>query len=151
MYLLYTYTSDLNSMGQLFFKQQKLTIPILLYSPQAGPIRTLRTTETSIVIHTLETCQAYWVTTTAVNCGARVRSQPAFIDVQDPLNFTATFNLGSNGPCVDWIVQSIEQKKRDAKSFALEILNSECGYQVACIYDNVFTCGVDDANKVTLK
>lgn len=106
------------------------------------------TAENNFIIDTLSVCQAYWVTTTAVNCGSSIRSNAAFIDVNDPMEFVATISLGSNGPCNSWITINLEQKHLDAQNFILEALNDACGYSVSCTANNTFTCQPGDDTKV---
>lgn len=108
----------------------------------------LRTSDNSFTVNTLSTCRAYWVTTTAVNCGSSLRSEAAFIDVHDPMQFTAVINLGTNGPCNRWITVNLEQKHVDAENFVIEVLNDVCGYSVACTANNTFTCQPGDDTKV---
>ena len=122
----------------------------LLIETQAEPDRTIQSLEPPIVVSDLSICQAYWVTTSAVNCVSRLTSNVALIDVHDPSQFNATINLGNNGPCSTWITTEIDQKRRDVQDFVLEALTSACSYSVPCTGNTTFLCQADDNSKVTL-
>lgn len=112
------------------------------------PVRTLQYPDGSVLVTSLSTCQAYWVTATAVSCASRIRSEAAFIGVNDPDQFEAVINLGSGGPCSKWLTINLEQKHRDAQKFVIEALNDACGYEVQCTANTTFLCQEEDDNKV---
>lgn len=103
------------------------------------------------MVNDLFICQSYWVTTTAINCGSNVRSQPAYVDVNDPMTFDVSIDLASNGPCLQWIIIDREQKNRDVQNFFVEVLNDVCGLVVSCVANNTFTCEANDMNKVDIR
>lgn len=119
---------------------------------QVGPIRSFQTaaSEGSFSVNDLAICQKYWVTTTAVNCGTKIRSEPAFIDVHDPADYVATINIGTEIPCSQWVNAGQSQKKMDVNAFVLEALNDACSYPVSCVANVSFACRIDDASKVNV-
>ena len=123
-------------------------LPSNVLLKQAGPIQTVSTTDNTFLIHTLRTCQAYWVTTTAINCGSRVESRPASIEVNDPMNFTTLLDLGQYGPCQSWVATNLTSKQSDLRNFIVGVLNDECRYLVTCTIDDTFSC--EDDSKVRL-
>lgn len=104
--------------------------------------------ENNLRVDTLMTCQAYWVTATAVTCGSMLSSRAVFVDVYDPMQFVDVITLGSNGPCSSWITIDLERKHMDVQNFVLEALNDACGYRVPCTANNTFTCDPSDDTKV---
>lgn len=133
---------------QFFFGSTLVLFVIHLFLLQVGPVRSFRTSENAFIVNTLIPCQAYWITTTAINCGSSIRSQAAFIDVNDPMEFTAVISLGKNGPCSTWITQNLDLKHMDAQNFVIETLNDACTYSVPCTVNNTFKCQPGDETKV---
>jgi hypothetical protein len=108
------------------------------------------TSEGTFQVDGLYSCQAYWVVATAITCGSRIRSEPTFVDVKDPMVFDPLISLGTNGPCGAWMNDNLPQKLADAQNFVFEALNSACGYSVPCLANISFTCDPTDETKATL-
>ena len=88
------------------------------------------------------------MTTTAVNCGSRIRSQPVYIDVYESSEFYFDIDIGLN--CTKWISENTELKSKDAETIILEIFNDACSLSVSCIVNETFTCRAGDINTVSL-
>lgn len=118
------------------------------FNTQVGPVRTLQVLDSSFAVSDLSTCQAYWATTTAVNCGSSIRSEVIYIEVHDSMEFKATIDLGDNGPCNKWVTTNLNQKYGDAQRIFLGALNLACSYLVSCIANSTFSCRTDESTKV---
>lgn len=79
-----------------------------------------------------------------MNCQSSISSEAIFIDVSDPLQFRASFNLGRDEDCTFWITDQVAQKRRDVEEFVLEALSDTCGYSVPCIVNSTFSCQGDE-------
>ena len=90
------------------------------------------------VLNGLSACQVYWVTVTAVNCGSRVRSEAALVDVFSPAEFMATIVI-SGVPCGQWTNTDVGSKQREVQDFILQTLAS-CGYSISCMGNSTFSC-----------
>ena len=94
----------------------------------------------------LETCDSYWVIVTAVNCEARVSSEPKEIGLKDPLRSELTVGLNDDESCSTWISQNTDSKLRDVERYLLSALGGPCEVTNPCIANSRWTC-TDDQTK----
>ena len=88
------------------------------------------------------------MTTTAVNCGSNIRSQPVYIDVYGSSEFYFDIDIGLD--CTKWISENTELKSQDAETIILEIFNDVCSFSVSCIVNETLTCRAGDIDIVSL-
>ena len=109
-------------------------------------MRTQQTTTRITEVGDLVPCQAYWITTTAVNCGLRLESEAMEVGLGETGLTNAEIALGSSGPCSVWIKENIDRKMSDSMAFLLNVLSDICELDVSCLANVSFTCSLEKPN-----
>ena len=134
--------------SQIYYVPALLSI-IFIVLVQVGPVRSLRTATSSIIVNVLQECQDYWVTVSAVNCGFTVKSAPTYISVYSPAQFSATIHTNAGMSCNAWINTNTNQKLADLQTFIIGVLR-DCGYYDTCRAASNFSCQAV-INEVTVR
>ena len=102
------------------------------------------------MIDTLQNCQSYWVTVTAVNCASRIRSQAFAIGLQEPRTFGVSFSLPAGRQCTTWINDNLGIKINQVDTAILDVLNGDVCQMpsVRCAIDTRLFC-TSDSTEVT--
>jgi len=111
-----------------------------------GSVRTQQTTTSITEVGGLVPCQAYWVTTTAVNCGLQLESEAMEVGLDEVGMANAEILLGSAGPCSEWITENIDVKRSDSMAYLLNVLSNLCELDVSCMVNVTLQCLFDKPN-----
>ena len=104
-----------------------------------------------VSIRNLDACTGYWATVTAINCGAKISSEPQLIGLKDPQRYELVANLASSvGPCDTWINTNTARKVNDIEN-GLRLPLLLCGYSIPCYGYSQWSCNEGDTTKAVFK